>query len=159
MPVRNAVFVTFALLLALVMAGCTPPTPPSPSSSSNADSTATAPAASSDAGNAQLGEQIFTTGKGADGAPIEASAGAAAPCASCHGADAKGAVGPDIRWAVLTGATSSPRAPRFTLADEAAFATAVTTGDATGNQLGPRMPRFQLTPEQTSALAAYLKTL
>ncbi|MDO9176177.1 MAG: cytochrome c [Actinomycetota bacterium] len=161
MRVRNAVFVTFTLLLAVVMAGCTPPqqTPPSSTSGANGSSTATAPPTASDAGNAQLGAQIFSTGTGADGAPIQASAGTAGPCARCHGTDAKGKVGPDIRWAVLTGATSSSHAPRFTLADEAAFATAVTTGNAAGNELRPMMPHFKLTPEQISALVAYLKTL
>jgi mono/diheme cytochrome c family protein len=160
MHVKPAAAVTFALLLALLVTGCTPQaTAPTQTPDEVSDQSTTPSETPSDAGNAQLGAQIFSTGKGADGAPIEASAGAAGACSRCHGADAKGAAGPDIRWSVLTGAASSSRAPRFTLADEAAFATAVTTGSARGNELGPMMPRFQLTPEQISALVAYLKTL
>lgn len=161
MHVRNAAFVTFALLLAFAVSGCTSSeqAAPSPTTSTNVSPDATAPAAPSAAGSAQLGAQIFTTGNGADGSPIAVSAGSGGACSRCHGADAKGAAGPDIRWDVLTGTIDSPRAPRFTLADEAAFATAVTTGEAGGKQLGPMMPRFKLTPEQVSALVAHLKTL
>lgn len=157
---RAAAVSTLALVLALLATGCAPQaTVPTQTTDVISDSSTTPTETPSDAGNAQLGAQIFSTGKGADGAPIEASSGTAGACSRCHGADAKGAAGPDIRWSVLTGATSSPRAPRFKLADEDAFATAVTTGDAGGNQLGPMMPRFQLTPEQLSALVAHLKTL
>jgi mono/diheme cytochrome c family protein len=161
MPAKPAAAATLALLLTLLATGCTSSqqTAPAPSTGASTSQSATSSTTPSDAGNAQLGAQIFSAGTGADGAPIEASAGTAGPCARCHGTDAKGKVGPDIRWAVLTGATSSSHAPRFTLADEAAFATAVTTGDAAGNQLRPMMPHFQLTPEQVSALVAYLKTL
>jgi mono/diheme cytochrome c family protein len=161
MPSRNAVFVTLTSLLVLLATGCTStqqPTPPS-ATSAGAGSSASSPASPGDATSAQLGAQIFSSGKGADGSPIGVSAGAGGPCSRCHGADAKGAAGPDIRWSVLTGATSSSHGPRFKIADEAAFATAVTTGNAAGNELRPMMPHFQLTPEQVSALVAYLKTL
>jgi mono/diheme cytochrome c family protein len=154
MPVKYAAAATLALLFALVATGCTSSQQTAPPATTGAGTTT-----SGDTASARLGAQIFSTGKGADGAPLEASAGTAGPCARCHGADAKGAVGPDIRWAVLTGTATSSHAPRFTLADEAAFATAVTTGTAAGNQLRPMMPHFQLTPEQISGLAAYLKTL
>ena len=108
---------------------------------------------------AQLGERIFTTGNGANGSAVGVSAGAGGPCQRCHGRNAQGAMGPDIRWSVLTGATSSSHAPRFQLTDEAQFATAVTTGEANGNQLKPMMPHFNLTPAETAGLVAYLKTL
>jgi mono/diheme cytochrome c family protein len=160
MLVERATSVTLALALALLVTGCTSSQPASPpATGSNANSSASPSTASSNTASAQLGAQIFSTGKGADGAPVAVSAGAGGPCARCHGADAKGAVGPDIRWSVLTGTASSSHSPRFTLSDEAAFATAVTTGNAAGNELRPMMPHFQLTPEQISALVAYLKTL
>jgi mono/diheme cytochrome c family protein len=146
-----------ALLLALQLSGCT-----SPQSSATVPSSTGATGVSAAAGDTTataLGKVIFDTGKDGDGQPIGASAGNPGPCAQCHGSDAKGKVGPDIRWSVLAQGASSQHAPRFPLADEAAFAKAVTAGDAAGNQLRPMMPRFQLTAEQVSALVAYLKTL
>ena len=145
MSARNAVAAVLAVLLAVVVSGC--------------GSSAGTSQSGSGAAPAQLGEQIFTTGNGASGYPLGVSSGPGGPCARCHGTDAKGAVGPDIRWSVLTGSASSSHPPRFKLASEADFVTAITTGEAAGNQLLPRMPHYQLTPTEAAALAAYLKTL
>ena len=136
------------LLLTVALAGC----------GAGRSGSAAAPS-STPATPAQLGQQIFTTGNGANGSPVGVSSGAGGPCQRCHGANAQGAVGPDIRWGVLTSTTSSSHAPRFPLTDEAQFATAVTTGEANGNQLKPIMPHFNLTPAETAGLVAYLKTL
>ena len=108
---------------------------------------------------AQLGQQIFSTGNAADGSALPVTAGAGGPCARCHGNDATGMVGPDIRWSVLTGSASSSHAPRFPLTSEAQFVQTVTTGQAGSNQLRPMMPHYQLTAAQSAALVAYLKTL
>jgi mono/diheme cytochrome c family protein len=113
----------------------------------------------SPASAAQLGQQIFTTGNGADGSPLGVTSGAGGPCARCHGVDGTGAVGPDIRWGVLTGSEASSHPPRFPIADPKQFVDAVSGGSAAGNQLIPLMPRYQLTPAEAAALVAYLKTL
>ena len=173
---------TLALILvfaAAALTGCggsqqaaNPSTPPvssnapiggiesSPASSSAAASAAGATSSASAAADpAQLGKQIFTTGNGSAGSPVPTSSGLGGPCAHCHGDDAKGKVGPDIRWGVLTGSAASSRAPRFKLSSEAQFAKAVAIGDAAGNQLRGMMPHYQLTDAQAAALVAYLKTL
>jgi mono/diheme cytochrome c family protein len=159
MPSKHAAIATLALLLALMMTACTSSQQTASSPATGAGASSAASATPNDAASAQLGAQIFASGNGADGSPLGVSAGASGPCARCHGADAKGAVGPDIRWAVLTATASSSHAPRFKISNEAEFAKAVTSGDASGNQLRPMMPHFRLTPEQVSALVAYLKTL
>jgi len=145
-PTRIAVVFAclVGLLLTVALAGC----------GAGASGSAAAPSTP-----AQLGERVFRTGNGANGSAVGVSAGASGPCQRCHGPNAQGAMGPDIRWSVLTGATSSSHAPRFPLADEAQFATAVTTGVANGNQLKAMMPHFNLTPAETAGLVAYLKTL
>lgn len=154
---RNLTVMTVvAVLLAVVLTGCGSAASSQSSTGAQGGSDQSASASGSDA---QLGQQIFATGNGADGAPIAVSSGAGGPCARCHGNDARGKVGPDIRWSVLTGATSSPHPPRFPIASEPEFTKAVTTGDVAGNQLRQMMPHYQLTPAQATALAAYLKTL
>ena len=146
----RAILVAVTLLLAATAAGC---------SQGQSGPTAPTGSAASPSSPAALGKQIFTTGNGASGSPVGVSSGTAGACQRCHGADAQGAVGPDIRWSVLTGATSSSRAPRFTIADEAQFTTAVTTGVVADNQLRQMMPHFQLTPAESAGLVAYLKSL
>jgi mono/diheme cytochrome c family protein len=143
--------VLLVLALAVALVGC--------GSSQPAAGSSGAPSGSGNSSAANLGQQIFTTGSDANGAPIAVTSGAGGPCSRCHGSDAKGAVGPDIRWSVLTGSASSSHAPRFKVADEAAFGTTVTSGQAAGNALLPMMPHYTLTAEQISALVAYLKTL
>ena len=155
MTIRRAATLALALAVAIALAGCA-----SQPTTSNAPSPTGGTAGSAAQGSpAQLGQQIFTTGNAADGSALSVTSGAGGPCARCHGNDATGAVGPDIRWSVLTGSASSSHAPRFPLKSDAEFVTAVTTGQAAGNPLLPMMPHYQLTSAQSAALIAYLKTL
>ena len=146
MTARRAAALALGLALAITVAGC----------SSQSDPSQASPSAGS---AAQLGQQIFTSGNAADGSALPVTAGAGGPCSRCHGNDATGKIGPDIRWSVLTGSASSSHAPRFPLSSEAQFVTAVTTGQAGSNAMLPMMPHYQLTPTQSAALIAYLKSL
>ncbi|MDR3686729.1 MAG: cytochrome c [Coriobacteriia bacterium] len=151
---RAATFVLL-LVLAITVVGCSSQSTAPQSTTTNAPSSTSGSAGSA----AQLGQQIFSTGNAADGSALPVTSGAGGPCARCHGNDATGMVGPDIRWSVLTGSASSSHAPRFPLTSEAQFVTAVTTGQAGGNALRPMMPHYQLTAAQSAAIIAYLKTL
>jgi mono/diheme cytochrome c family protein len=150
-----------AAVVAVALTGCAAKSQPaettiSPATTGGASSGASAAPTDPVA----IGQQIFSNGQAADGTQIATTSGPGGPCARCHGTDARGAVGPDIRWSVLSGAAQpAGTAPRFPISDQAAFTAAVTTGVVNGNQLRPMMSHYQLTAEQAAALVAYLKTL
>ena len=156
MRMKNAAVTALALMLAIVTSGCAGS---QQASTTSPGATTGQSGAAQLASPAQLGQQIFTTGNAADGSAIPVSSGAGGPCARCHGNDATGKIGPDVRWTVLTGSASASHAPRFPLTSDAQFVAAVTTGQVGSNALLPMMPHYQLTPAQSAALIAYLKTL
>jgi len=119
------------------------------------------------------GKQIYLRGESPNGKPITALMGGEAvevpasivPCASCHGADARGksegGVRPsNLRWDVLTkpyaalGERSHPPYTRATLKR------AITMGvDPAGHKLQPAMPRYRMSLAQMDDLVAYLHAL
>jgi hypothetical protein len=133
-----------------------------------------------------IGEALYQTGIGPDGAPIPRSESQTPPgggmiggggmmgggmmdsgCASCHGTDGHGLAtqqftSPDITYANLTDpkgmlAPDGTRGPTYT---DATLRRAVTTGiDPEGSHLDWPMPQWQLTTQEWDGLLAYLKTL
>ena len=135
---------------------------------------------------AAIGEAIFQSGIGPDGAPIPRSESQTPPagggmmggsgmmggmmrlsCADCHGADGHGLAtqqftSPDITYANLTDpkgmlAPDGTRGPTYT---DSTLRRAITTGiDPEGDHLAWPMPQWRLTNQEWSGLLAYLKTL
>jgi hypothetical protein len=129
-----------------------------------------------------VGEAVFQSGVGPDGAsiPRTASQGGGmmgggmmgggmmnAGCASCHGTDGHGRstqqfTSPNITYSNLTDPKGmlmpdGTRGPTYT---DATIRTAVTTGvDPTGAHLEAPMPQWQITGQEWNGLLAYLKTL
>lgn len=93
-------------------------------------------------------------GAAAAGGSGDASAGKevfASNCAGCHGADAKGQVGPNLTTA------DGPKAW-----DDAAFLTAIRAGKTPEKTLQPMMPRFteaQVSDKQAADVHAFIKSL
>jgi len=113
-------------------------------------------------GAAEAGAAIFTQGKTPTG-QVQFTGGGQlvgnGACANCHGADAQGAFGPMISYAVLYGQPATGQAPRFTFTSDSQILAAINQGVAPGGQqLRPAMPRYALTPEQFADVLAYLKT-
>jgi hypothetical protein len=133
-----------------------PSTPSTTSTSTEASPTTgtgtTSSTPSATVSGVALGKMIYATGAGNTGV-IAYSGGQAniktGACLRCHGAKAKGGIGPNIQGAKLK--------PDF---DETTFARAVTQGlDEEGKPLKTKMPKFQTTPEENQALWDYLNTL
>jgi mono/diheme cytochrome c family protein len=92
---------------------------------------------------------IYVLGKDDQGR-LKTAKGVPGPaCARCHGADASGGVGPDIRGATLSSDFN-----------ESTFARAVTKGlDEKGSSLELKMPRYAMSKADTQGLWLYLQTL
>jgi cytochrome c oxidase subunit 2 len=124
-----------------------------------------------------VGEAVFQSGVGPDGAsiPRTASQGGGmmgggmmnAGCASCHDTNGHGRstqqfTSPNITYSNLTDPKGmlmpdGTRGPTYT---DATIRTAVTTGvDPTGAHLEAPMPQWQITGQEWNGLLAYLKTL
>jgi ABC-type branched-subunit amino acid transport system substrate-binding protein len=120
------------------------------------------------------GREIYLHGKGAT-APMTAFFGSDAageinasvvPCASCHGADGRGAregtVAPsDIRWSVLSkpfvGVDGARHRPRY---DDALLGRSVRDAvDAGGTPLFAVMPRYRIAERDLTDLLAYMRRL
>ncbi len=130
-----------------------------------------------------LGEAIFQSGLGPDGAPISRSASQGGggmagggmmaggmmqlSCASCHGSDGHGLstqqfTAPNITYANLTDPEGMlmPDGSRDVTYTDATLRRAVTTGiDPSGSRLDWPMPQWRLTDQEWSGLLAYLRTL
>ena len=119
------------------------------------------------------GKQIYVRGEAPGGKPITALMGGEGvevpativPCASCHGADARGrteaGVRPsNLRWDVLTkpyAAAGERSHPPYT---RATIKRAVTMGvDPAGHKLQAAMPRYRMSLAQMDDLIAYLQKL
>ena len=131
---------------------------------------------------AAIGEAVFQSGVGPDGAPVPRTVSQgggmmgggmmgggmmSSGCASCHGADGHGLAtqqftSPNITYANLTDpkgmlAPDGTRGPTYT---DATLHRAVTAGiDPEGSHLAWPMPQWQLTTQEWDGLLAYLKTL
>jgi ABC-type branched-subunit amino acid transport system substrate-binding protein/mono/diheme cytochrome c family protein len=119
------------------------------------------------------GKQIYLHGESPNGKPITALMGGEGvevpativPCASCHGADARGksegGVRPsNLRWDVLTkpyAAAGERTHPPYT---RTSIKRAITMGvDPASNKLQPAMPRYRMSLAQMDDLIAYLQKL
>src|SRR5262249_3491557 len=121
------------------------------------------------------GRQIYLSGTGSNGTPIETVAGdgdvkvpaAILRCVNCHGRDGRGkpegGIYPsDIRWSELSKpyamtTMSGRERPPYS---DSLLIRAITMGiDSGGNRLNVAMPKYQLTREQADDLVAYLKVL
>lgn len=112
----------------------TKPTDGAAAPAAAAGATTAATPADAGAGNADAGKAVF-----------------ASNCAGCHGAEAKGGVGPDLT------AANGPKAW-----DDAAFKTAIREGKTPEKTLAAMMPHFadaQVSDTQVGDLHAYLKSL
>ena len=119
------------------------------------------------------GKQIYLRGESRGGKPITALMGGegvevpatVVPCASCHGADARGrteaGVRPsNLRWDVLTKPYDAPGERSHPPYTRAAIKRAVTMGvDPAGHKLQPTMPRYRMSIAQIDDLIAYLQKL
>lgn len=132
---------------------------------------------------ASLGEQIFLTGRAADGSLIARSGGfggmmGVVACADCHGEDGQGREiqmmmfdidAPDIRWSTLTepeeegagtGSSSATEAHPHEPYDRESFATALHEGETPGGEeLEGVMPRWDVSADEVDALVDYLQQL
>ena len=124
---------------------------------------------------ATRGGQIYLSGTGSNGIPIETVTGegnvtvpaAILRCVNCHGRDGRGkpegGIYPsDIRWSELSKpyamtTMSGRERPPYS---DSLLIRAITMGiDSGGNRLNVAMPKYQLTREQADDLVAYLKVL
>src|SRR3954469_3743968 len=119
------------------------------------------------------GKQIYLHGETPNGKPITALMGGEGvevpativPCASCHGADARGksegGVRPsNLRWEVLTRAYAARGERNHPPYTRASIKRAVTMGiDPAGHKLQPAMPRYRMSLAQIDDLIAYLQKL
>lgn len=128
-----------------------------------------------DAGDADIGKQIYTKGESGSKTPVEAVlAGGTTripaslmPCASCHGADGQGrpegGVTPsNITWDILSAplTSSDPLARNRPAYDMKSLRRAIAEGvDPAGNELGTAMPRFSMSAQDLDSLVDYLKRL
>jgi hypothetical protein len=122
------------------------------------------------------GSLIYTTGRGADGRPLEfrlLTAGerplpaSGFACTNCHGADGKGGkegsiVMADIRYGTLI--RPLPASPPWNRGrvpyTDALLARAISRGvDSSGQQLDASMPRWLLSESELADLVGYLKRL
>ena len=118
------------------------------------------------------GKQIYLHGE-SNGKPITALMGGEGvevpativPCASCHGADARGksegGVTPsNLRWDVLTRAYAARGERSHPPYTRATLKRAITMGvDPAGHKLQPAMPRYRMSLAQMDDLIAYLQAL
>ncbi|MDF1500871.1 MAG: cytochrome c [Anaerolineales bacterium] len=126
---------------------------------------------------ASNGERIYFTGASESGPPIRAQMegmrrmpGGRSGCASCHGADARGArvsmmmstvTAPDIRWEHLTeeehDGEHGEDHPAYTAET---FKRAVTEGlNPSGEELHWIMPRWEMSDSQIDDLISYLQSI
>jgi ABC-type branched-subunit amino acid transport system substrate-binding protein len=119
------------------------------------------------------GKQIYLHGESRGGKPITALMGGEGvevpativPCASCHGADARGrdeaGVRPsNLRWDVLTSRHDVPGARNHPPYTRSAIKRAITMGvDPAGHKLQTAMPRYRMSLTEIDDLIAYLQAL
>lgn len=123
-------------------------------------------------GSGSLGERIYLTGIGADGAiPRTGGVGrmGSGGCITCHGEDGQGGeVGmmmrfidaPAITYEDLTGTHDEHDSEAEAPWTDADIARVIRTGvEPDGDRLDPIMPRWEMSDREMDALIDYLKTL
>lgn len=132
------------------------------------------PTAEQAARQLERGRQLYVESTSPAGAEVVAVlgegvevAGAAVPCAGCHGRDGRGrpegGVTPtDITWSRLSRpyGTLAPGGRRFPPYEAASLERSLVAGvDPAGNPLHAAMPRYRMSAEDMADLVAYLQTL